>query len=217
MGIKILIVDDHGIMREGLRLLLENQSDFKVVAEAESGRAAVELAKKYCPDVVIMDVSMPGLNGREATKMICSANPAAKVIGLSMHIDKEHILGMLRAGASGYLQKNCDWEEIIKAVSAVTANRIYLSSGINDMIIRDYVELVTTQNTSAYYTLSDRECEILQLLAEGKSCKDIAGTLSLSSKTIDVFRYKIMKKLGIYSIAELTKYALREGLTNLEQ
>ena len=216
MGIRILIVDDHGIVREGLRLLFENQPDFHVVAEAENGRAAVELAKKHSPDIVVMDISMPDMNGIEATRLIRNANPAVKVIGLSVHINKEHIVGMLRAGASGYLLKNCNWEEIIKAVHVVIANRLYLSSGINDLIIREYMELLTRQNMSAYSTLSDRECEVLQLLAEGKSCKDIAGILKLSSKTVDVFRYKIMKKLGVYSIAELTKYAVREGLTALE-
>ena len=217
MGIKLLIVDDHGILREGLRLLFENQPDLQVVAEAESGRAAVELAKKHCPDVVIMDVSMPGLNGIEATKLICSANPSAKVIGLSVHLNKKYILGMLRAGASGYLLKSCSWEEIVKAVHVVIENRIYLSEGIDEILIKDYMELLSKEDTSVYSILSDRECEVLQLLAEGKTCKEIAFTLNLSSKTVDVFRFKIMKKLGLSSIAELTKYAVREGLTSLEQ
>jgi len=216
MGIKILIVDDHSILREGLRLLFENQPDLKVVAEAENGRTAVELAKKHSPDIIVLDVSMPDMNGIEATRLITQDNPYSKVIGLSVHINKEHIVGMFKAGASGYLLKNCNWEEVIKAVHSVMENRLYLSSGINDLIIKDYMELLEKQNTSAYSTLSDRECEVLQLLAEGKSCKDIAAILNLSSKTVDVFRYKIMKKLGLYSIAELTKYAVREGLTSVE-
>jgi len=216
MGTKILIVDDHGILREGLRRLFEINPDFQVVAEAESGRTAVELTKKHRPDVVIMDVSMPGLNGIEATKMICSANPSTKVIGLSVHINKKYVLAMLRAGASGYLLKSCSWDEIVKAVHAVIGNRIYLSAGIDDILIKDYMELLSKEDASVHSVLSDRECEVLQLLAEGKTCKDIAFALNLSSKTVDVFRFKIMKKLGLNSIAELTKYAIREGITSLE-
>ena len=216
MGIKILIVDDHGILREGLRLLFESQPDFQVVAEAESGRSALELTKKHLPEVVIMDVSMPGLNGIEATKLICNAHPSIKVIGLSVHINKQYILGMLKAGASGYLLKSCSWDEIVKAIRAVMQNRIYLSEGIDDILIKDYMELLSKEDNSAYSVLSDRECEVLQLLAEGKTCKEIAFTLNLSSKTVDVFRFKIMKKLGLNSIAELTKYAIREGIISLE-
>jgi len=216
VGIKLLIVDDHGILRDGLRLLFESQPDFQVVAEAENGRAAVEFAKKHRPDVVIMDVSMPGLNGMEATRQILSENPSAKIIGLSEHVDKKYILGMLRAGASGYLLKSCSWDEIVKAIKAVMQKRIYLSEGIDDILIRHYMELLSKEDTSAYSILSGRESEVLQLLAEGKTSKEIAFMLNLSSKTVDVFRFKIMKKLGLNSIPELTKYAIREGIISLE-
>ena len=215
MLIRILVVDDHSILREGLRLLLESQPDFQVVAEAESGRAGVEAAKKLLPDVVIMDVSMPGLNGVEATKSICSENPSVKVIGLSMHTDSDHIVGMLRAGASGYLLKNCNWEEIVKAVRTVVTDRIYLSSKLDDFPIKNYFELLTKEDVSVYSILSDREREVMRMLADGKTCKEIAFALNLSSKTVDVFRFKVMKKLGLNGIAELTKYAVRKGLTSL--
>jgi len=216
MAIKVLIVDDHGILREGLRYLFESRPDFQVVAEAENGHSAVGLVNKHHPDIVIMDVSMPGLNGIEATKMICSVKPSPKVIGLSVHLNKNYILGMLRAGASGYLVKSCCWDEILKAVLAVLENRIYLSDGIEDILIKDYMELLSQEDVSVYSILSVREREILRLLADGNTCKEIAYALKLSSKTVDVFRFKIMKKLNLNSVAELTKYAIREGLTSLE-
>jgi len=215
MLIRILVVDDHSILREGLRLLLESQPDFQVVAEAESGREGVEAAKKLLPDVVIMDVSMPVLNGVEATKSICSENPSVKVIGLSMHTDSDHIVGMLRAGASGYLLKNCNWEEIVKAVRTVVTDHIYLSRKLDGFPIKDYFELLTKEDISVYSILSDREREVMRMLADGKTCKEIAFALNLSSKTVDVFRFKVMKKLGLNGIAELTKYAVRKGLTSL--
>ena len=216
MATKILIADDHNILREGLRRLIESRQGFQVVAEAESGRAAVELVEKHCPDVIIMDVSMPDLNGIQATKLICNAHPSSKVIGLSMHSDKRYVLEMFRAGASGYLLKSCSWDEIEKAVQTVSENRIYLSTGIEDVIIKDYLDRLQEECKSVHSILSDRECEVLQLIAEGKTCKEIAFSLKLSSKTVDVFRHKIMKKLGLSSVAELTKYAIREGITSLE-
>ncbi len=213
---KILIVDDHKIVRDGLRTLVEKQSGMVVVGEAENGRNAVHLALKLVPDVVIMDVTMADLNGIEATRQIHKGQPHIKLIALSMHSDRRFVTGMLEAGASGYLLKDCAFEELARAIQSVISNRIYLSPEITDIVIRDYILKSSVKSSSAYVDLTDREREVLQLLAEGKSTKQIAGSLHVSIKTIESHRRRIMEKLNIHSIAELTKYALREGLTSLE-
>ncbi len=216
MTTKILIVDDHKIVRDGLRMLVEKQPGMVVAGEAENGRNAVQLALKLVPDVVIMDVTMAGLNGIEATRQIHKEQPQIKLIALSMHSDRRFVTGMLEAGASGYLLKDCAFEELASAIEGVIANRIYLSPEITDIMIRGYVLKSSAKPSSAYADLTDREREVLQLLAEGKSTKQIAGSLTVSIKTIESHRRRIMEKLNIHSIAELTKYALREGLTSLE-
>ncbi len=213
MAIRVMVADDHTIMREGLKNLLNRQSGIEVVAEAEDGRQALELARQTPLDVIIMDVSMKELNGIEATRQILESRPGVKVIALSMHADKRYVAGMFDAGAAAYLLKDCDLGELVQAVRAVAANRSYICTAISGTVIRDYLRQMKQQPEPP---LSLREREILQLLAEGRATKQIAATLKVSVKTVETHRQRIMEKLGIFSIAELTKYAIREGLTTLE-
>jgi DNA-binding NarL/FixJ family response regulator len=215
MSIKIVLADDHKIVRDGLRSLLENQQDIEVVAEAEDGRTTVKQAQKFSPDVIIMDISMHDLNGIEATRQIIAKSPGVKVLALSMHSDKRFVTGMLRAGASGYLLKESAFRELVNAIRVVALNQTYLSPRIAGMVTEDYVHHLSATNSSTRLTLTAREREVLQLLAEGKSTKQMAAHLHVSVKTIETHRQKIMDKLDIYSVAELTKYAIREGLTSL--
>ncbi len=215
MSIKIILADDHEIVRDGLRSLLEKQPDMEVVAEAEDGRTTVKQVQKLLPDVVIMDISMHDLNGIEATRQIIAKSPRIKVLALSMHSDKRFIAGMLSAGASGYLIKDSAFKELVNAIRIVVSNKIYLSPRITGIVTEDYVNRLTATDSSAHSILSAREREVLQLLAEGKSTKQVALRLNVSVKTIETHRLKIMDKLGIYSVAKLTKYAIREGLTSL--
>ncbi len=214
--IKIILADDHQIVRHGLRNLLELEPDMKVVAEAENGRAALQLAGELAPDIVIMDISMPGLNGIEATRQILSGTPQVKVIALSMHSDSSYVLNMLKAGASGYLLKDCALEELVKAVRTVVNRRTYLSPGISDIVIKDFIGGWGGAGDSAYSVLTPREREVLQLITEGKTTNQIANSLCVSVKTVEAHRKQVMNKLGIHSVAELTKYAIRQGLTSLE-
>ncbi|MFZ3137566.1 MAG: response regulator transcription factor [Thermodesulfovibrionales bacterium] len=216
MSIRILLADDHKIVRDGLRALLAKQSNMEVIAEAEEGRTAVELAKKLSPDVVIMDIAMHDINGIEATRKIIKKVPGVKVIALSMHSDRRFVGEMLKAGASGYLLKDCAFEELINAIRAVVANRNYLSQTISNNIIKDYAHILSKDNLSVYSILTPREREVLQSLAEGKSTKETAFMLQIGVRTVETFRQMIMNKLDIHSIAELTRYAIREGLTTLE-
>ncbi|MHC4265145.1 MAG: response regulator [Planctomycetota bacterium] len=217
MSIKILIADDHKITREGLRSLLEKEDDMEVVAEAEDGRDAVKLVREIEPDVVIMDVSMPDLNGIVACRQVLGESNKVKVIGLSMHSDTLFIAEMLKSGASGYLLKDCAFEELARAIRAVHEGNSYLSPGISGVVIDDYVHRLSKEKiTNRSDVLTERETEILQLLAEGKSTKQIALKLYISAKTVETHRRQIMNKLDIHNIAELTKYAIRKGLTTLE-
>lgn len=216
MSTRILLADDHKIIRDGLRALLEKLPEMELIAEAENGRTAVRLARKFSPDVVIMDVAMADLNGIEATRKIISETPKVKVIALSMHSDRRFIVEMLKAGASGYMLKDCAFEDLTKAIGAVLTDRIYLSPGITDKVIKDYVSSLSRADFSVYSILTDRELEVLQLIAEGKSTKQTASLLHVSVKTVETHRKNIMDKLDIHNIAELTKYAIREGLTSLD-
>lgn len=217
MSIRVLIADDHKIMLAGLRSLLEKQTDLQVIAEAENGRKAVQLAQETKPDIVVMDVSMPDLNGIEATTQIIESVPDTRVIALSMHSDKRFVLGMLRAGAAGYLLKDCASQELANAIHQVAGGKKYLSPEITGVVIDDFLlgaspgEALTVSSQ-----LSAREREVLQLIAEGWSTKQIAAHLYVSVKTIETHRRQIMKKLDLHTIADLTKYAIREGLTSIE-
>lgn len=217
MSTRIILADDHGIMREGLRALLEKKPGIEVIAEAENGRTTVELSRELKPDVVIIDIAMPDLNGIEATRQIVAESPGVKVIALSMHSDRKFVREMLSAGASGYMLKDSAFEELDKAISTVNDNQTYLSPGIADTVVKDYLGKIVTDNSAASIALTNREREVLQLFAEGKTTKQIASLLFLSIKTIETHRKQIMGKLGLNGIAELTKYAIREGLTSLEK
>jgi DNA-binding NarL/FixJ family response regulator len=214
--IKILLVDDHQIIRDGLRELLEKQPDMKVIAEADNGRAAVALAGELLPDVVIMDIAMRGMNGIEATRQIMRTAPAVKVIGLSMYEDKRFAAEMLYAGASAYVQKCCAWTDLELAVRAVAAQEKYFCPAVADAAARKTPRCGPQPGGTVYSVLTTREREVLQLLAEGKSTREMAALLKVSVKTIETHRQNIVRKLNIDSVAELTKYAIREGLTNLE-
>ncbi len=216
MSIRILLIDDHKIVREGLRSLLEKEPDIEVIADAEDGRTALELVEEMKPNVVIMDVAMPDLNGIETTRQIIAKALGVKVIALSMYSDRRFIMGILSAGASAYLTKDCAFTELAQAIRAVVTGRTYLSPTIVDIIVKDYFHHLKQTNVTAYSVLSSREREVLQLLSEGRKVKDIASYLYLSVKTIETHRQQIMKKLNIHTVAGLTKYAIREGLSSLE-
>ena len=215
MSIRVFLADDHKIIREGIRTLLEKQPDIEVVGEAENGRKTVQLVQKLLPNVVIMDIAMPDLNGIEATRQIIANTLGVKVIALSMHHDRRFVSEMLNVGASGYLLKDCAFEELINAIRAVVGNRIFLSPKIVDNVIKDYTHLFSKTEISAFSILTPREREVLQLLSEGKTTKEIALHLIVSVKTVETYRQQLMDKLDIHSIADLTKYAIREGLTSL--
>ncbi len=215
MNTRILLVDDHKLVREGLNTLIEKHTDMTVVGEADNGRTAVKLARKLTPDIIIMDIAMPELNGIEATRKILDESKNTRVIILSMHSDKRYVAKVLRTGASAYLLKDSAFEELAEAIRVVLDNRIYLSPRITDIVIEDYVHSESVV-PSAYTELTDREREVLQLIAEGKTTKDISSTLYVSVKTVEAHRKKIMDKLDIHSIADLTKYAIREGMISLD-
>jgi DNA-binding NarL/FixJ family response regulator len=217
MPTKILVADDHSIIRQGLCALLEKQPDIEVVGAVEDGRKAIELAEELAPDIVIMDITMPNLNGVDATRKIIEKAPSSKVIALSMHSSRRFVAEMLKAGASGYMLKECLFDELVEAIKTVLNGEIYLSHKITGVVVDDYVKrLITNNNKSEAPILTEREREVLQFLAEGKSTKQIALQLHVSDKTIESNRRNIMDKLHIHSIAELTKYAIREGLTPLD-
>ena len=212
MTIRILLADDHKIVFDSLKSLLDRQPDMEVVGGAENGRVAVEEVHELKPDVVIMDVTMPNLNGIEATRQITGQYPAIKVVALSMHADKQFVTGILSAGASGYLTKNCSFDELVKAVRLVAENKKYLCPDVTGIVIEESLSGASGKGSSTADLLTSREREILQLLAEGKTIKQIAEQLFLSIKTIYTHRDQIMKKLHVENMAELTKLALRDGL-----
>ena len=212
---RVLLADDHKILRQGLRTLLEQEEDIHVVGEADNGRASVKLASELAPDVVIMDVAMPDLNGIDATRRITESEPGTRVLALSMHSDGRYVKGMLQAGARGYILKDCAAEELTRAIRTVMAGQVYVSPGVTGAIVDDYVRQLSATDKPA--TLTHREREVLQLLAEGASTANIAAELHLSVKTIETHRKRIMDKLSLRSIAELTKYAIREGITALDR
>jgi DNA-binding NarL/FixJ family response regulator len=212
------LADDHRILREGLRSLLAQQPDVTVVGEASDGASVIALARELHPDLVIMDVVMPGTDGIAATRQIRAECPATRVIALSMHSDRRFVSEMLRAGALGYLVKDSAFEELNQAVRTVMANRPYLSAVITGTLVEDFVRQASSMDrppASPLRTLTEREQEVLRLLADGKRVKEVAHLLTISSKTVESHRQNIMDKLEIHSTIELTRYALREGLTLL--
>ncbi len=218
MSIRILLADDHTLMRKGLRELISKKIGMDVVGEAGSGLEAVRLALELAPDVVVMDISMPDLNGIEATRQITRQNPRIRVLALSMYSDARYVTEMLRAGAAGYLLKDAAADELIRAIVAVARLQTYLSPDIAGAVVEKHVLLATLKGkTSAFSVLSEKERQVLQLLAEGNSTKEVAAILRRSIKTVETHRHNIMAKLKLHSLPELTKYAVREGLTGLER
>jgi DNA-binding NarL/FixJ family response regulator len=213
---RIILADDHKIIRDGLTSLLEQEKDIEVVAQAKTGHETVELVAKFLPNAVIMDIAMPDMNGIEATRHIINSFENIKVIALSMHSDRKFVIEMLKAGASGYLLKDCAFEELANAIRTVSAGKIYLSPSITDLVVDNYVRGSDDNKSSVFSVLTRREREVLQLLAESKTTKQVAIILHISPKTVETHRLKIMKKLNLDNMAALTKYAIREGLTSLE-
>lgn len=213
---RVMIVDDHSIVREGVRALLEKYHDISVVAGADNGRTALQLCHEAAPAVVLMDMNMPGMNGVEATQRIVAECPAVRVLILSMHKDKRFVAQAFRAGASGYLLKDCSSSELVQAISKVAAGGMYICSGIIGVVMDDYIKCIPDAPAQSQAPLTPRERETLQLIAEGNNAKNIAFLLKINVKTVDTHRQQIMKKLKMYSIAELTKYAIREGVTSVE-
>ncbi|WNM62255.1 response regulator transcription factor [Candidatus Nitrospira neomarina] len=216
MNTRILLADDHQIIREGLASLLERQSDMEVIQQVSDGLQAVNLSRDLRPDVVVMDVTMPGLNGIEATRLITNGVPAVKVLCLTVHEDTRFISAVLDAGASGYVHKDCAFEELVTAIHTVIGHQIYLCPRIAGTVVDDYKARRPESVASVFSQLTEREREIVQLLAEGQSTKAIADRLCLSVKTVGTHREHCMAKLQLQNLAQLTKYAIREGLTSVD-
>lgn len=212
--IKVILADDHPVVRDGLRFLLDAQSDIKVVGTAVNGLEAVELATRLCPDVAVMDISMPLLNGIEATQQICSACPQTRVMMLSIHFTSVHIQRALQAGAMGYLLKESAGEEVVEAIRTVHAGKRYLSRKIAESVVEEYVR---QSGDDVLEGLSPRERQVLQLIAEGKTSSDAAKLLYLSVKTVETYRSRLMQKLGLKDMASLVKFAIQHGIISLEE
>lgn len=206
--IRILLADDHAVVRQGFKMILGAEADMEIVGEAGNGREALELAEKWKPDVVVMDVAMPELNGIEATRRMTGSLPHTRVIALSMHKDSVYVREVLRAGARGYLLKDSGASDLVSAVRAVANGEGYLSPAVSNAVLDDYRKHVT----NPIDLLSSREREVLQMLAEGKTNKEIAGVLNLSVYTVDAHRGHIMEKLNLHSISDLVRFAVRNGL-----
>ena len=216
MGLKILIADDHAIVREGLRALIDKEPDMKVTAMAATGSEAVRLARDCGPDVIVMDISMPDMNGIDATRCITGELQGVRVLALSMESDRRFVVEVLKAGATGYVLKDTAFRELATAIRTVAAGETYLGPRITSLLIKEYLQRIPEELSETYDSLSSREREILQLIAAGKSAKEISFSFGVSLKTVENQRHSIMKKLDLFSIAELTKYAIREGLTSLK-
>jgi len=219
MAVRLLIADDHQIMREGLRALISKEADLSVVGEADNGKKAVDMARKLGVNIVVMDIAMPDLNGVEATRKIVETCPGVRVVALSGHPDRHFVTEMLRAGASAYILKHTAYEELIRAIREVMNGRTYLSPEVTRDVVNAYVRAEPAGRAKAqpaFAALTTREREVLQMIAEGKSAKFIAAEMNVSVKTIETHRRNIMEKLNLHSVAELTKYAIREGVTSID-
>ena len=216
MTIRVLLVDDHQLMREGLRKILEGTAGIEVVGEAEDGGSALLAVAEFRPAVVVMDVAMSGMNGIDATQRLRKDHPGVRVVALSTHADKRYVRNMMRAGAAAYVLKESASEDLLRAVRAAAHGEHYLSPQITGCLLESWTVPQAAESSTAYEVLGAREREVLRLLSEGKTSKEIATQLALSIKTVETHRRNITQKVGLHSVAELTKYAVREGLTTLE-
>jgi len=211
--VRILLADDHNIIRDGMRLLLERQPGFEVVGEASDGRETIDLVATRLPDVVVMDIAMPNMNGIEATRRIVEKHPRIGVVILSMHYDESYVIRSLRSGARGYLLKDAVKSELIAAIRAVAQGKSFFSAKISQILQEDYVQALERRDSAdSYELLTDREREILQLIAEGKTNKEIANSLNVSVYTVDTHRGHILQKLSLHSVPEVILYAVRKGI-----
>ncbi len=215
MKIRILLVDDHKILRDGICSLVKGYDDMEVIGEAADGISAIRQVEELSPDVVIMDISMPDLNGIDATRKIISDYPNVKVIALSMHYDKQFVSEIFKAGASGYLIKDSAFDELDHAVRVVMDGKTYINPQVASLVVESLISQPATSNQQSFSLLTEREREVLQLIAEGRSTKQIAADLHVSTKTVESHRRQVMGKLNIRNVAELTKFAIREGLTSV--
>lgn len=217
MSIRVLVADDHALVRSGIRMLLEAEPDIEVVGEAGDGEATIALAHRLRPDIVLMDLSMPGVNGLEATRRIHDAQPSTRVLALTMHEGEQYFFQMLHAGASGYLIKGASPQELLDAVRSVARGQAYLNPSLTRTLLDDYLRRVEAgEEGDSYHLLSAREREVLRLIAEGKTSRQVADILCLSPNTVDRHRANIMGKLNLHSRADLIKYAIRKGLISVE-
>lgn len=216
MGIRIIVADDHKILREGLRVVINREPDMEIIAEASDGQMALDMIDELRPDVVVMDLAMPNMTGIEAIRRISENDYGTKILVLSMHSDKRFVARALKAGAHGYIIKDCASEELVWAIHAVVANQVYLGPAIAGGVVDGYLNNLSASDSGYLSYLTSRECEILQLIAEGKSTRYIAETFKLSTKTVETHRQRIMTKLNISNVVELTKFAIREGLVSIE-
>lgn len=216
MPIRIVLADDHQIIREGVRTLLSAEKDFEIIGEAEDGKEAIHLVEEKQPDILVMDISMENMDGIEATRQIHKKFPDVRIVALSMYQAKQYVSNMLEAGASGFLLKDCAGEELVTAIRSILKGKSYLSPEISEVVVSDYVNQLKTHKNSVENLFTEREREVLRLVVDGKSTRQIADELFVSVKTIETHRQQIMKKTGLKSIAELTKFAIREGLTGLD-
>ncbi len=214
--ISLILVDDHVIMRDGLRNLLKAESDIEVIGEADNGRDAVKISIEKNPDIVVMDIAMHDMNGIEATRQIKKENPDIKIIALSMHSERQIVVGIFRAGASGYLLKDSTSAELVEAIRSINSGGNYISQKISDIVLKEISNTKKDSKEIGLDVLTNRESEILQLISEGNSTKRIAKVLFISPKTVESHRANIMEKLNIHNLPELTKYAIRAGLTSLD-
>lgn len=213
---KILLADDHTILRHGLSRSIQQQEDLEVVGQCSDGITTIKMVRELQPDLIIMDIRMPDMNGIEATREILRDFPKKKIIALSMHSSKRFVTEMFKAGASGYLLKDCDFEELLAAIRTVVEGKTYISPSVGNILVDNFVRPNPSQDVSIFSTLTKRERQVLQLLAEGKTTKQIARQLFISPKTVEAHRLNIMNKLDIDNVAQLTKYAIQEGITSPE-
>ena len=216
-NIKVVIADDHTILRQGIKSLLDIQEGIEVMGEAKDGREAIKTIEELLPDVILMDIAMPGLNGLEATRRIKKKFPKVKVVVLTMHANEEYIFQILNAGADGYLVKETAFQDLISAINAVHKGEAFMSPSISKKVMTDYIQRAQGEEKVGFDTLTTREREILQLVAEGNSNKKIAEALFISPKTVETHRAHIMDKLNIHDRAGLIKYAIRKGMINLDK